>query len=428
MRARIVFIAALAGGLLTASLPGRATSFGGPGGITFARLVERGSGGDYDLFSAPPTGGAARNLTDRAWDQTQPAWSPDGRKLAFFTNVGGLQLHVINADGTGERSIARSVPNESTEEGAADWLIPWYPSWSPDGTRIAYSLIDYYLGDPGPGDESFGSSGRIVVADADGTDARIIVDAADPSSSGANGLNCCTSWSPDGKTIVFARQWGFGWQIYTVKPDGSGLTFVDTGAYPRWTIDGRIVFANDGCGGVYPGINTDRCWSIFRMNADGGDWQLLLGPADWGGDNDLDQPVFAVPSPNEPESMLVSTVSGVMENYYYLGQEADLWHVALGPDREITGVAEGVEVFSDWRPRCTVQGSRGDDVLRGTAERDLICGLGGDDVLKGLGGDDVIFGHGGNDRIVGAAGADIVVGNAGRDHCDRDEEDHSRVC
>jgi RTX calcium-binding nonapeptide repeat (4 copies) len=77
--------------------------------------------------------------------------------------------------------------------------------------------------------------------------------------------------------------------------------------------------------------------------------------------------------------------------------------------------------------RCTIVGSAGPDVLRGTSRRDVICGLGGDDRLFGLGGNDTIAGGDGadrieggrgDDRLFGGSGFDDVIGGDGHDHID----------
>ncbi len=60
-------------------------------------------------------------------------------------------------------------------------------------------------------------------------------------------------------------------------------------------------------------------------------------------------------------------------------------------------------------------GTKGKDVLRGTAQADAICGGPGNDVIKGLDGDDVLIGGKGNDRVIGAAGNDKIYLGAGND-------------
>jgi hypothetical protein len=67
------------------------------------------------------------------------------------------------------------------------------------------------------------------------------------------------------------------------------------------------------------------------------------------------------------------------------------------------------------RPKCTITGTAGNDVLTGTNGNDVICGLGGNDTINGLGGNDVIIGGPGNDVLSGGNGKDILHGNDGKD-------------
>ena len=73
-------------------------------------------------------GSGQTNLTNASGLNADPAWSPDGTKIAFDTNRAGLiDIYVMNADGTDQRPIASS-PLGGSE-----------PAWSPDGTTIAFS-------------------------------------------------------------------------------------------------------------------------------------------------------------------------------------------------------------------------------------------------------------------------------------------------
>ena len=57
-----------------------------------------------------------------------PAWSPDGRQIAFESNLDGdMEIYVMNADGTNVRQITH---NTLWDEG---------PAWSPDGTKFVFS-------------------------------------------------------------------------------------------------------------------------------------------------------------------------------------------------------------------------------------------------------------------------------------------------
>lgn len=65
--------------------------------------------------------------------------------------------------------------------------------------------------------------------------------------------------------------------------------------------------------------------------------------------------------------------------------------------------------------RCTIEGSKGANVLLGTEGRDVICGRGGNDVVDGRGGNDVLYGDAGYDVLKGGSGNDRLVGSAGND-------------
>jgi Ca2+-binding RTX toxin-like protein len=67
------------------------------------------------------------------------------------------------------------------------------------------------------------------------------------------------------------------------------------------------------------------------------------------------------------------------------------------------------------KPRCTIAGGRGNDVLRGTKRRDVICGRDGNDRLIGLGGNDLLIGGAGDDRLEGGPGKDRLEGGPGND-------------
>ena len=65
--------------------------------------------------------------------------------------------------------------------------------------------------------------------------------------------------------------------------------------------------------------------------------------------------------------------------------------------------------------RCSIRGTRRNDVLSGTRRADVICGLGGRDTIRGRGGSDTLNGGAGNDVLVGGAGNDLMVGGTGSD-------------
>jgi Tol biopolymer transport system component len=84
---------------------------------------EDGGPSDSEIYTVPATGGDATQLTNNDVSNIEPAWSPDGTRIAYW-NGGGL--YVMRSDGTHERSVY------GTPGGA------WAPSWSPDGGSIAF--------------------------------------------------------------------------------------------------------------------------------------------------------------------------------------------------------------------------------------------------------------------------------------------------
>jgi Tol biopolymer transport system component len=129
---------------------------------------------------------------------SQPSWSPDGTRMAFTaTDPWGRAsaLYVVRVDGSGLRLIA---------QGGRD------PVWSPDGVRLAYRAGE-----------------RAWTIRANGTARRAL-----PGS--AHGL----SWSPDGSMLAYVAQ-GWGRDVYVVRADGTGrrrILHSDTIAYryPIW--------------------------------------------------------------------------------------------------------------------------------------------------------------------------------------------------
>ncbi len=107
---------------------------------TIDRLWYRldGKGWKYErqshLFLTPLTGGESRQLTDGDWDDEAPAWSPDGRRVAFTSDRSEERWRWAGSDvwildvGSG---ALRRLTDESVECGP--------PAWSPDGEAVAFT-------------------------------------------------------------------------------------------------------------------------------------------------------------------------------------------------------------------------------------------------------------------------------------------------
>ncbi len=191
----------------------------------------------------------------------QLVWSPDGQKLAFTVALtsgpdGNLEIYVMNADGSGLRNLTRSRVRDS------------YPVWSPDGRRIAFE-----------------SDWQVNVMNADGSPA--------PRRLTHNGgRNFNPTWSPDGQRIAFEHRrrqgtshWvgAWGYKVYVMNADGSGRRrLTHGGSQPRWSPDGRqIAFVSKRDG--YP--------DIYVMNANGSRQRNLTRTP--GADRRESQPVWS---------------------------------------------------------------------------------------------------------------------------------------
>lgn len=153
--------------------------------IAFADFVDAYLGADLGLHLAQADGTNARPLTKGGkggvnGGDTSPAFSPDGRWVAFErvvdfdTGTGGLFL--IRTDGTGLRRLTD------------DSLGAGYPRWSPDGKRILFSQhVEATTFVPGP----------LWVVDIAGGTPAPLTDPDDP------GWSFNGDWSPDGHQIVF---------------------------------------------------------------------------------------------------------------------------------------------------------------------------------------------------------------------------------
>ena len=85
-----------------------------------------------DIFSLKLGGSILNQLTSDDSNEMVPSWSPDGRRIAYYSNKSGAyQIWTINPDGSGARQITEANP----PGGAV------LPVWSPDGSRLAYSLF-----------------------------------------------------------------------------------------------------------------------------------------------------------------------------------------------------------------------------------------------------------------------------------------------
>ena len=149
------------------------------------------------LYTVVP-GGSPVRITDPQGRDGQPAWSADGRKIAFERTTDRFDMHVVDAEGNNHLDLI--------QDDRFAWQIQ--PAWAPDGRRLAY--IRYIPGSPGFG-------GDLHLFDTRDS-ADIALDVGRPLSFPES-----PRWRPDGERIAFVALVGGPGAVYSVNEDGTGL-------------------------------------------------------------------------------------------------------------------------------------------------------------------------------------------------------------
>lgn len=252
----------------------------------------RSAGGALQIFTVDPGGTNLTQLTSGTNHSQAPAWSPDHKKIAFMRQS---EIFVMNADGSG---VVQITSHALVTQGSS------YPTWSPDGTRIAYHEA---IGHPPPAGLTLDG---LSIVNADGSYPTMVTsggDAIDDSfptwspdgtaiafqgyrKSNGNGRGIIVhtlathaetfltpsgatanypAWSPSGSQVAYS----YNNNLFRVNADGSGATQINAGAgtyvWPRWSSDGfKKIVAQGTLNGVA---------GIYTMNLDGTNPTLVPG-------------------------------------------------------------------------------------------------------------------------------------------------------
>lgn len=374
---------------------------------------------------------------------SNPAWSPDGRFVAF---VRGPSWHVVRQDGSGLRSL-RTPAFQWTADGRRMVLRRgkrlYVAAADGAGARLL-SEADVYGFDVAP-------DGRHV---AYGGDRIVVVDLADGSARTVTAVDGAPlrprydlwpQWSPDGRRLLFVRTYtpdGYHgvYHAYVVGAEGSGQRPLveDSSGYEvgaSWSPDGRWIAIWEDWGdepelSVVPstggkkrliGQATSSAWAPTGryLAFEVGEERPTVEVARADG-----HPVAALgrgrfETWSHDGRGLVIARDGMLDLFSPRGRLVR----RLGPGEEAAFAPDGRLAYTiGCGERQGLWVARGDlsDARRLTDEcriagQGRLQGTAGHDVITGSDGDDIVFGHAGRDEIDGREGADALHGGAGDD-------------
>jgi dipeptidyl aminopeptidase/acylaminoacyl peptidase len=223
------------------------------GALNNALLVMNADGSSRKEIFREPTKNAAA-----------PVWSPKGDWLAFglgtfypFRPAEQIaHLALIHPDGTGLQILTSGRRNDG------------FPSWSPDGRRLVYRTTDKL------GADKIVKNLRII--DVETLKVQRLTD-------GEYDDNF-PSWSPDGNLIAFTSNRPGPFNLYTIRPDGTGLRRVTDSkgrdGHSSWSPDGKWLFFSSDRGGhkdevLLSGIAGQSAGDIYAVRPDGSDIRRL---------------------------------------------------------------------------------------------------------------------------------------------------------
>jgi TolB protein len=188
--------------------------------IAFTHVFQTLGQGNLDVFIAKADGTEPAKFAGdhkKLSHEEYPAWSPDGKHIAYSSTYQGNQEIYIGAIDGGKHVRLTSDP-----------ALDAHPAWSPDGKRLAFATSRW-------GDF------EIALCDADGENIERLTESA--------GLDDYPVFSPDGRRLAFVSNRDGSFEIYVLDLTDRSLRNVtddpSIDTYPAWTPDGRLGFVSN---------------------------------------------------------------------------------------------------------------------------------------------------------------------------------------